>query len=75
MTRQELYEELVRRKDRCKRALEDPHVSDVIKGRVLIPEYQIYLLALKGFAASTQENEKLDLLSMVPAKIAAPPTD
>jgi hypothetical protein len=74
-TKAELFTELNKRKDRCKKALEDPHLSDRIKQRVLSPEYQIYLLAVEGFAALEQRKEKHGLLSMRPATIVAPQTD
>lgn len=75
MNLKDLYAELLRRKDRCKRALDDPSVTDIIKTRVLGPEYQIYMLALEGYSALEQRKEKPDLLSIRPATIVGPQTD
>ena len=74
MNRQAILVELVARKERCRRALEDPGTSELLKARVLVPELHIYLLAEEGYR-SLEKSGKQDLLSTVPAKIAAPPTD
>jgi hypothetical protein len=75
LNREELFAELNRRKDRCKNAFDTPDLSDRIKARVLMPEYQIYMLALEGYAVSQQKKEKQGLLSTSPAQIAVHPMD
>ena len=75
MKMEDLLAELNIRKDRCKRALDDPSTTDLVKTRVLIPEYNTYLLALEGYAALQQKKEKQDLLSIRPATIVGPQTD
>lgn len=75
MKMEDLLADLNIRKDRCKRALDDPSTTPNVKTRVLIPEYNIYLLALEGYAALQQKKEKQDLLSIRPATIVGPQTD
>ena len=74
MSMNELLTELVARKDRVKRALEDPGVTDLVKSRVLIHDYNIYRLAEEGYKALAQKKGKQGLLSTVPATIVAPQT-
>jgi hypothetical protein len=74
MSMNELLTELVARKDRVKRALEDPGVTDLVKSRVLIHDYNIYRLAEEGYKALAQKEGKQGLLSTVPATIVAPQT-
>ena len=70
-----LLAELKARKDRCELAIRDTNTSDFVRVRVLIPEHNIYLLALEGYALSQQKKEKQDLLSIRPATIVGPQTD
>jgi hypothetical protein len=72
---EDLLAEVKIRKDRCKRALDDPSITDLIKKRVLVPEYNILLLALEGYSALEQRKEKQDLLSTRPATIVGPQMD
>jgi hypothetical protein len=73
-TMPELLQELNTRKERTRRALEDPGVTDLIKSRVLIYEYNIYRLAEEGYKLLAQKEGKQGLLSTVPATIVAPQT-
>ena len=74
MKMEDLLAEIKIRKDRCKRALEDPGVTDLVKSRVLIHDYNIYRLAEEGYKALAQKEGKQGLLSTVPATIVAPQT-
>lgn len=74
MTMTELLQELNVRKERVKRALEDAGVTDLVKSRVLIHDYNIYRLAEEGYNALAQREGKQGLLSTVPATIVAPQT-
>jgi hypothetical protein len=71
---EDLLAEVKVRKERCERAIRDPNTSDLVRIRVLVPEHNILLLALEGYAAS-QKKGKQDLLSTRPATIVGPQMD
>lgn len=62
----ELVNEIRVKKERAERALQDPNITEVIKQRVLLPEFQICVLALEGAKAFRIERERQGLLDTDP---------
>lgn len=53
-------------------ALNSPDVSDILKSRVLHPEYMIYVLALEGAKALKQRRKEQGLSDTDPVTTVVP---
>ena len=62
----ELVNEIRVKKERAERALQDPHITELMKQRVLLPEFQICVLALEGAKVFQKERERQGLLDTDP---------